>query len=110
MDTPQRLTGATVDLFNSYYERIKDNNGIKEQNVLKLFAPLGMPTAALGLTLLQNLESFGERRGSHAHHSAAHQNVISVLDPETEWNAVCALLQDLTALDQWCDACRRTIR
>jgi hypothetical protein len=107
-DSPQRLVEASLKLFQKYYKQIKDNNGIKERNVLALFAPLGVPAAALGLTLLPNLDNLGVLRGTHAHQSA--KAVQTVLDPETEYKRVNELLDELVALDEWLVKYKRRIR
>jgi hypothetical protein len=107
-DSPQRLADASVKLFQRYYKVIKDNNGIKEKNFLALFAPLGIPAAALGATLLPGLDSFGALRGSHAHVSAS--AVASVLDPETEYKRVSDLVNDLGPFDDWLRAYNAKIR
>jgi hypothetical protein len=106
-DSPQRLADASLKLFQKYYKQIKDNHGIKEKNVLALFAPLGVPAAALGSTLLPNLDSLGALRGTHAHQSA--KAVQAVLDPETEYNRVTALVADLVVLDDWLVRYKRRI-
>lgn len=92
------LDRITTSLFQKYYERIKDNNGIKEANVLSLFYPIGVPESAFESTLLASLDSFGAIRGSHAHLSA--RAVVSPLDPETEYNRVRNLLRDLEEMDK----------
>jgi HEPN superfamily RiboL-PSP-like protein len=107
-DGPQRLADGTMRLFEKYYKRIKDNNGIKEQNVLSLFGPLGIPATALGSTLLPNLDNLGAIRGTHAHHSA--KAVQSALDPETEYKRITALLADLALFDEWLVAYKHRIR
>lgn len=107
-DTQQRLLESCKELFPKYYKHIKDNHGIKEKNVLALLAPLGVPAAALGSTLLPNLDSFGTLRGTHAHQSA--KAVRNVLDPETEYNRVAELANELLALDQWLLGYKRRIR
>ena len=107
-DSLQRLTDASVKLFQRYYKQIKDNNGIKERNVLALYAPLGVPAGALGPTLLPNLDSLGVLRGEHAHQSA--KAVQNVLDPETEYNRILALVSDLKTLDEWLVNYKRRIR
>jgi len=107
-DSPQRLVEASVKLFQKYYKQIKDNNGVREKNVLALFAPLGVSATALSSTLLLNLDSFGALRGTHAHHSA--KAVPSVLDPETEYKRVIGLIDELIALDKWLVDCKRCIR
>ena len=107
-DSPQRLLEASVKLFQKYYKQIKDNNGIRERNVLALFAPLGVPAAALGSTLLPNLDTLGALRGTHAHQSS--KAVEAVLDPETEYKRVSALLDELVAVDGWLAGYKRRIR
>ena len=107
-DSPQRLAATSVKLFQRYYKVIKDNNGVKESNVLTLFAPLGVPSSALGATLLPNLDSFGSRGGSHAHESA--KAVASVLDPETEYKRVVDVVAELASVDDWLRNYKRTIR
>jgi hypothetical protein len=107
-DMPQRLADASVKMFQEYYTLIKNNHGVKEKNVLNLFGPLGVPSTALGSTLLPNLDSIGELRGTHAHHSA--KVVKTVLDPETEFNRVEKLVNELVVLDRWLIAYRRTAR
>lgn len=107
-DTPQKLSDASVKLFQRYYKQIRDNNGIKEKNLLALFSPLGLPLSVIGSTLLPNLDNFGALRGTHAHQSA--KAVVSVLDPETEYNRVTALLRELVSLDDWLTQYRRRIR
>jgi hypothetical protein len=98
-DGPQRLADSLVKLFQAFYKQIKANHGIKEKNVLEMFGPLGIPAAALPLTLLPSLDSLGTIRGTHAHHSA--KAVKSVLDPEIEYKRVKAIVADLASLDQW---------
>jgi len=107
-DSPQRLVEVSEKLFRKYYKRIKDNNGIKEKNVLSLFSPLGVPATALGSTLLPNLDNLGALRGIHAHQSA--KAVQSVLDPQTEYNRITGLIDELVVLDQWLVNNKRRIR
>jgi hypothetical protein len=107
-DMPQRLVDVCSKLFQKYYKQINDNNGVKEKNVLALFCPLGLPTAQLNPTLLPNLDSIGSIRGTHAHNSA--KAVVSLLDPESEYQRVSDLVADLSSLDQWLTAYRRRIR
>jgi hypothetical protein len=107
-DSPQRLAEASERLFQKYYKHIKDNHGIREKNVLALFAPLGIPAGVLGSTLLPNLDSLGALRGAHAHQSA--KAVATILDPETEYNRVTGLVDDLVVLDEWLGQYKRRVR
>lgn len=107
-DTPQRFSDECTALFQRYYKQIKDNHGVKESNVLGLFGPLGVPASAFGTTLLPFLESFGEDRGNHAHHAA--RAVVNVLDPETEYKRLQALLVELELFDGWLQQCELDIK
>lgn len=107
-DSQQLLADAAIRLFQKYYKQVKDNNGIKEKNVLALLSPLGVPAAALGTTLLPNLNTLGSLRGTHAHQSG--KAVQSGLDPETEYNRVTTLLNELASLDEWLGQYKRRIR
>jgi hypothetical protein len=95
-------------LFARYYKSIKDNNGIKERNVLAMFGPIGVPVTAFPPTLLPNLDALGSIRGTHAHHSG--KAVRSVLDPETEYKRLDSILNDLQAFDQWLVTYKSKIR
>ena len=107
-DSRSRYSDACTKVIKSFYERIKKNNGVKEKNFLTLFAPLGVPAVATGLTLLPNLNTFGANRGDHAHHAA--RAVANPLDPETEYKFVKQVLNDLDVLDKWLVGYRRRIR
>jgi hypothetical protein len=107
-DSPQLFGETTVKLFQKYYLRIKNNHGIKERNLLDLYAPLGVPAAVLSPTLIPNLELLGSLRGTHAHNSA--KVVQSILDPETEYKRVTDLADDLMSMDEWLIKYKRAIR
>jgi hypothetical protein len=107
-DVPQRLSDELTTLFQTFYTDINDNHGIKEHNILSLFGPLGINLGSLGPTLLPNLDSFGERRGDHAHHSVA--LIVTPLDPETEYMRAINLATDLLGFDNWCSQTKRKIR
>jgi len=92
-----QLSSDLVRVFHEYYQSVKDNHGIKERNVLNLFAPLGVLHADFGLTLLPNLDSLGVDRGLHAHQSAV--AAITVIDPEIIYKRVLAIVGELVVLD-----------
>lgn len=107
-DSQQRFADIVSEIFPAYYKRIKDNNGVKERNVLRLFDPIGVAGSAFGSTLLPALNSFGSARGEHAHYSR--KAVTSVLDPLSEYNRVRSILTELKSLDQWLSKYRRRVR
>lgn len=107
-DAPHKFAEVTEKVFTKYYKQVKDNNGVKEKNLLALFMPLGLPSSAIGATLLPNLDVFGSVRGTHAHHAAS--AVVTPLDPETEHKRVKNVLADLLDLDAWLVGYKRQIR
>ena len=107
-DAPHKFRELTEKAFAKYYKQVKDNNGVREKNLLALFMPLGLPSSAVGATLLPNLDGFGSDRGTHAHHAAS--AVVNPLDPETEYKRVKNVLADLLDLDTWLAVYRRQIR
>ena len=107
-DSTQRLADEVTKFFPKYYKQINENHGVKGKNILQLLGPLGVPSSALGATLLPNLESFGALRGAYAHKSA--RAVAQVLDPETEYKRVYDLVQELAPLDQWLVAHKRRVK
>lgn len=106
-DSHARFSVVVAKTFPIFYKRIKDNNGVKEKNVLRLFAPLGVPSTAFTSTLLPNLDALGAIRGEHAHYSA--KAVQSVLDPESEHKRLEAILRDLLVFEVWLGRYKRTI-
>jgi hypothetical protein len=94
-DPPQRLRTHCGKAIASFYDAIKANHGIKEKNVLSLLSPLGLSATALSPTLLPNLNSFGSKRGLHAHNSA---------------KVVITILSDLQPLDMWLAAYKKRTR
>ena len=107
-DAPVWLSDAASKAFQKYYVSIKDNNGIKEVNVLALFSPLGVPASAIGTALLASLDSLGALRGEHAHNSS--KAVRSVLDPETEYRTIRNVVDDLKSFDGWLVSYRKKVR
>lgn len=75
----------------------RKNHGLKEENVLRLFLPLGVRTIEIDPTLLADLSSFGAERGAVAH--SATTRIIQFVDPETEYRKVRQLCVDLVGID-----------
>lgn len=107
-DPPQRFADTVNRVLKRFQKQIASNNGIKEKNVSSLFAPLGIPAAALGSTLLPNLNSLGKFRGSHAHSSA--KTIASPLDAQHEFTKVEAVVNELRPFDDWLVIYKRGIR
>lgn len=108
LEIPRLVEGVIDKRLQEFYKQIRDNNGVKEKNVLSMFSPLGAPNTAFGSTLLPNLDSFGSLRGEYAHNSA--QAVKAVPDPEVEYKRVIDLVDELKVLDEWLMQCRQRVQ
>jgi hypothetical protein len=78
-------------------EAHRRNHGLKEENLLRLLLPLGIPASGLDSTLVSDLSSFGAARGEAAHTSAT--RVTQYVDPESELKRAKQLAIDLGKLD-----------
>lgn len=78
---------------------IRDNHGIKEKNVKRLFADLTFDFTALPVTLLADLTSYGKQRGAVAHSSRAVYTATILANPQDEWNKARQIVTDLGSLD-----------
>lgn len=81
---------------SSHYQEIRNNHGIKEENVCKLLLPLGVKHSSLDPSWLANLTSFGSRRGDAAHRSYGSQIQP---DPVQERLDVRRIVDGLTFVD-----------
>jgi hypothetical protein len=77
---------------------ISGNNGIKENNVCKLFAPIGFDVRNIDSILLGDLSAFGAIRGDHAHKSHRIQ-VSNMFDPFDRQSKVHNLITLLSTFD-----------
>jgi hypothetical protein len=83
--------------WQSHLSTIESNNGVKRQNLEKLFYPVGIVEPHLDATWLAEMDSFGSNRGNWAHNSI---KVLNVPDPASEVATVAKLLQGLLDLDR----------
>lgn len=75
----------------------KDNHGIKEKNLTRLFLTIGLRHHDIDPVLVSELDSFGEARGEVAHSSVA-KHVRKKPNPKDELvrvNQIVTLLKDL---------------
>lgn len=82
---------------SDFVRTVKGNHGIKEENLLSLVLPVGVPADALDPTWLAHCSSFGSDRGDAAHRSSS--RVSSVPNPEDERAKVSRILEGLATLD-----------
>lgn len=83
------------DCIRKYISTVKNNSGIKEQNVIILFTPLGFLADDLFLSVLN---SYGTARGEVAHTSAQVQRPP---DPGDEKKTIKEILGGLRAFDHY---------
>ncbi len=77
----------------------KRNNGIKEKDVLTMLLPLGISHQDIGISLLNTLNDYGEKRCSFAHTGrSAHARWI--LDRDNEDRMTSQLIAMIGSLDQ----------
>ncbi len=92
------LTEAVGFSFGRFNQAIKDNNGIKQDNLQKFLPPAGVDWAAIDGTWLSTLNSFGTARGEVAHTSI---RVHQPIDPKSEYDTVkIRILPGLRDLDE----------
>lgn len=82
---------------NQYRTMVEKNNGIKRANLKRLLMPVGITLSELDQTWLNDMNSFGSKRGVVAHKSRL--TVTVPVDPKTEKVTVDNLLQGLKDLD-----------
>ncbi|HPA24880.1 MAG TPA: HEPN domain-containing protein [Bacilli bacterium] len=77
---------------NTYKVRINQNNGIKEDDILKILMPIGFPLKDIDSTWITTLNSFGSFRGELSHKSMSQikkligynyfdENILNVIVP-----------------------------
>jgi hypothetical protein len=83
----------------AYEKQVQSNNGIKEESILKILLPIGVNPDEIDTVWLADMNSFGIKRGEIAHTSIKVHRIITIPDPETEFNKVNDLLNGLEAID-----------
>lgn len=81
-----------------YRNDVKNNHGIKEDNIKKLFQPLGYRIDNFDALFLSTLESYGEKRGEIAHMSIKHTQQL--LNKNDEYNKIEEILMGIVDFEQ----------
>ena len=84
-------------VFNSFCTAVKDNHGIREKNILLLLLPIGIDSEDIDVIWLQEMDSFGKKRGDFAHQSASKYKTEQPPDPENELKMVNRLVHGFSA-------------
>ena len=91
------ISNSIERAYQQYRNRLKDNHGIKKDNLLGILLPLGLEVSDIDAMWLATTDGFGGRRGETAHKAIA---VQQPLDPETELKTVRNIVAGLYALDR----------
>jgi hypothetical protein len=97
-ETPDAITQEMIEGAVAYSEAIlKGNNGIKADNLFRMFMPLGLTHNDFDPILMQELNTFGELRGGIAHTAARLRTGTS---PSMERKRVESILEGISHLSE----------
>lgn len=91
------LTDRIHRVVSKYTGAIRQNHGIKEENLLGILVPIGFDIDSFDQSWLATMSSFGENRGATAHKSYKVQQPI---DPVSEVNTVNLILSETKKIDE----------
>lgn len=98
-DLVRNLDAFSEEAFNTYRSAVSSNNGVKPDDLRKVFVPIGIDPEAVDLALVNAMKALGEKRGGLAHKFAIQQELtLSAFD--TDLNAI---VRDLELFDK--EAC-----
>lgn len=83
-------------ILSSFEKIVKNNNGIKEKDVIPLLISIGVDYTQINQILLSNMSSFGTNRGHSAHNST---KVHQLINPNDEINMVKQIIEELKKID-----------
>jgi hypothetical protein len=95
--TKLHLAERTRKYVTAFVRSIKSNHGIKEENLLALLLPVGVPADSIDPLWLADCASFGSERGDAAHRSSS--RVSTTPNPFDERNKVYRIVEGLRSLD-----------
>jgi hypothetical protein len=74
-DLVRNLDAFSEEAFNAYRATITSNNGVKPENLRKIFVPIGIDPETVDLSLVNSMKALGEKRGGLAHKFAIQQEL-----------------------------------
>lgn len=96
---PVDLQGKIDWALARFSDRVKENHGIREANLLGLLAPIGCLQADIKPSLVATLDSFGQERGEAAHKAFGSITSVPLLTEEIKRaNVAVGLLKELDRL------------
>lgn len=95
------------EAFNRYRSVVHSNNGIVDRDQKKIFIPIGVNPETVDIVLMNNLHSFGAKRGDVAHKFRVQRaDTLTAVDTD-----LTAIVQGIVAYDQSvCNALRARMR
>jgi len=97
LDDKVKFDNKLGKVFNSFRTAVKDNHGIREKNILLLLLPIGIDNEDIDVIWLQEMDTFGKKRGVFAHQSASKYKTEQPPDPENELKMVNRLVHGFSA-------------
>lgn len=93
------------ELVTMYKQKIKHNHGIKETNIFKLMAPLGITITQVDPITISLMDSYGSFRGAFAHNAISHTPIAVtgiplILDSTVEISKISQLVLALIPIDK----------
>lgn len=98
-DLVRNLDAFSEEAFTTYRNSVTANNGIKPENLRRLFVPIGFDPESVDLSLVNSMKALGEKRGGLAHKFAIQQE-LTLSAFETDLGSI---IRDLEVFDR--EAC-----
>lgn len=92
----QGIVDRVNKTLTTYIHNLRQNHGIKEQNILSILLPVGLDIDDIDATWLNTISSFGQNRGEIAHTSAT---VQQPLDPATIKTTISQIMSEIEDID-----------
>lgn len=102
-----RFKTKTDKVIGDHYITISNNLGIKEHNLVAIFAPLGIDISIYSSVLVPSLDSLGATRGEHVHNGFS---AVQWLDPKSEYDKIVDILKEILLFDVGIQQILRSIR
>lgn len=80
------------DVSEFFYRSVQKNHGVRIKNILSLLLPVGIDIEELDEIWLQEMNSFGQKRGDFAHQSASNYKTKQPPDPKNELEMINRLV------------------
>jgi len=98
-----QLSNRIESAMKVFSSAVKNNHGIKENNIHRLLLPIGIELHELDPVLIADLNSFAEERGEVAHLSSRKYRTKQQIDPKYELARVKSIIVRLINIDQAID-------